>query len=167
VTISIGALENEGENLRHHATFLDVIAKDLGVKRENICDFELCLYDTQGGQVGGSAKEFIYAARLDNLMMSFCALDSLITSLPTQEADTCVRMISIFDNEEIGSTSLMGAESTLIEQVYRRLSGPKFNQTVRKSLLISAGTSLSFLEDSHTMHTNYIMTIHSLQTCPH
>lgn len=56
----------------HHSVLLDLIAKELGVGPETICDFELCLYDTQNASIGGANNEFIHAARLDNLMMSFC-----------------------------------------------------------------------------------------------
>ena len=30
---------------KHHSVLVDLIAKDLGVERENIMDFELCLAD--------------------------------------------------------------------------------------------------------------------------
>ena len=133
---------------RHHGILLDHLASELKVKHADLCDFELCLYDTQPAAIGGIKKEFIFSPRLDNLMMSYTAMASLIASLPTLNNDHCVRMISIFDNEEVGSNSLMGAASTLPEVVYRRLGGDLYDSTVRNSLLVSA-------DMAHGLHPNY------------
>jgi len=54
------------------------LADELGIEVENISDFELFLSDTQPATIGGVYEEFIFAPRLDNLMMSFCSLKSLI-----------------------------------------------------------------------------------------
>ena len=35
-----------------------------------LCDFDLSLYDTQPATLGGLYREFVYAARIDNLMMT-------------------------------------------------------------------------------------------------
>ncbi|CAG8745095.1 1012_t:CDS:2, partial [Acaulospora morrowiae] len=66
---------NDDKTLKHHPTLLNVLVNELGVKTvEQIRDFELCLYDTHPSTVGGAYNEFIYSARLDNLMMSYTAL---------------------------------------------------------------------------------------------
>ena len=57
-------------------------------------------------------------------------------------------MIALFDNEEVGSDSLMGAGSTLIEATIQRLAGEHFNAAIRSSLMISA-------DMAHALHPNY------------
>ncbi|KAJ2047306.1 hypothetical protein GGI08_006297, partial [Coemansia sp. S2] len=88
----------------HHPILLDRIAKELSVEVADIADFELCLYDTQKATIGGICNEFIYASRLDNLNSSYCAVEGLINSLSDESAaaeDSHVRMIALFDNEEV------------------------------------------------------------------
>ncbi len=67
-----------------------------------------------------------------------------------------VRAIGLFDNEEVGSASLMGAGSTLLEEVVRRVVasnlGPRgedsVSVTLRRSFLVSA-------DMAHALHPNY------------
>ena len=51
-----------------------MIAKQLKVSPTQIKDLELCLFDTLPAAIGGINDEYIFSARLDNLMMSFCGL---------------------------------------------------------------------------------------------
>ena len=44
---------------------------------EAIRDFELSLYDTCPPAIGGALNEFIFSARLDNLMSTFCGVTAL------------------------------------------------------------------------------------------
>jgi aspartyl aminopeptidase len=63
---------------KHFATLTDLMAKDIGVKREDIVDFELNVCDSTPAQLVGIHEEFVSSPRLDNLCSSLCALDSLI-----------------------------------------------------------------------------------------
>lgn len=57
----------------HHPSFIQRIAKELDVSAEHIRDFELHLFDTQAGTLGGLHKEFIFAPRLDNQVSCFAS----------------------------------------------------------------------------------------------
>ena len=95
----------------HHPLLLAVLAEELGCDAHEIVDFELEVCDTQPSVVGGAAREFIYSGRLDNLASSFCALKALIEAGDggNLAEETGVRMIALFDNEEVGSDSTSGA----------------------------------------------------------
>lgn len=110
---------------RHHPYLVMIISKEAGCKPEDILDFELVLYDTQPACIGGLNDEFVFSARLDNLGMTYCAVEGLIQSLASPSAlkeDSTIRLIACFDHEEIGSTSAQGAESNMLPAVIRRLS---------------------------------------------
>lgn len=130
----ISALEKESESgfrplqvmsERHHPYIVELIAEHAGVEVEDLVDFELMLYDTQKACLGGLNNELIFSARLDNLGMTYCAVEGLIESLSSPSAlddESSIRLIACFDHEECGSTSAQGAASSLLPAVVRRLS---------------------------------------------
>ena len=53
---------------RHHPVIVTKLAEAAGVSTESIVDFEILLFDTQKACLGGINDEFIFSARLDNLV---------------------------------------------------------------------------------------------------
>jgi len=53
---------------RHHPAIVTKLAEVAGVSVESIADFEILLFDTQKACLGGIHDEFIFSARLDNLV---------------------------------------------------------------------------------------------------
>lgn len=145
---------------RHHPYIVELIANEAGVSSSSIIDFELVLYDTQPACIGGLNNELIFSARLDNLGMSYCSVASLINSVSSSSAlddERCIRLISLFDHEEIGSTTAQGADSNLLPSIIRRLSvighgsegtETAYEQTLATSFLISA-------DMAHSVNPNY------------
>jgi len=76
-------------------------------------------------------------------MSSFSALEALLGTEETLAQDSRIRMICLFDNEEVGSASAYGADSDLIETVLSRL-----HVNVASSFLVSA-------DMAHAVHPNY------------
>ena len=110
---------------RHHPYLISIISEQAGCRPDDILDFELVLYDTQPSCIGGLNDEFVFSARLDNLGMTYCAVEGLIQSLTISNAlknDGTIRLIACFDHEEIGSSSAQGADSNMLPSVIRRLS---------------------------------------------
>ena len=88
--------------------------------------------------------------------MTYCSLMALIESKNIQE-DKNIRLISLFDNEEIGSTSAHGANSNLLPSTLERIVAsikPSVNtklaleKAIHKSMLFSA-------DMAHAVHPNY------------
>lgn len=119
----------------------------------------MVLYDTQKACIGGLNSELIFSARLDNLGMSYCSIMGLINSLSSPSAlddERSIRLVSLFDHEEIGSNTAQGADSNFLPTVIRRLSviGPAnrtetaYEQTLATSFLVSA-------DMAHSVNPNY------------
>lgn len=109
---------------RHHPVLVELIAKEADCSAEDILDFELSLQDAQPACIGGLNDEFVFSARLDNLGMTYCAVEGLISSVQSTSAldnESTIRLIACFDHEEIGSTSAQGADSNMLPAVLRRL----------------------------------------------
>lgn len=83
---------------------LQLLADQLEVQVEQIADFELNLYDAQGAALGGVAKEFLYSARLDNLATVFTSMKALVDHSQQELGnDKDIKMVVVFDHEEVGS----------------------------------------------------------------
>jgi len=144
--------DNKNED-RHPPILLKMMASELNVNVAEIKDFDLCLADCNDAVLGGAMEEFIFAPRLDNLLSSYCALEGLIKEDESLSSDSNIRLICLFDNEEVGSDSAQGAGSSIVELVLRRLSSNSENRTayeesIPKSLLLSCDVA-------HAIHPNY------------
>ena len=146
---------------RHHPRLVELIAKEAKAKPSEVVDFELVLYDTQKACVGGLNEELVFSARLDNLEMSYCSTMGLINSVSSSalENEESIRLISLFDHEEIGSNTAQGADSNFLPTMVRRLSAMSlegnpepdadaYEQTLSKSFLVSA-------DMAHSVNPNY------------
>ncbi|KAM1788685.1 hypothetical protein PS2_038464 [Malus domestica] len=144
--------------LKHHSLLLQLLADQLGCEPEHISDFELQACDTQPSIVAGAAKEFVFSGRLDNLCMSFCSLKALIDATSSDsnlEDESGVRMVALFDHEEVGSNSAQGAGSPAMLNTLSRIThsfttdSKLLEKAIQRSFLVSA-------DMAHALHPNYM-----------
>jgi aminopeptidase I len=124
-----------------------LIAKELGVSSyASILNWELQLYDSQPAQTMGLDREFITAGRIDDKLCSWPALMALLAA-SDNDNEGYIKLVALFDDEEIGSLLRQGARSnflpTVIERAVEALNPNKFGpgivgQTYAKSFLVSA-----------------------------
>ncbi|KAL9656173.1 hypothetical protein ABK040_007790 [Willaertia magna] len=150
--------DKKGFLANHHSILIRSIAKELNCKPEDIKDFELSVVDTQPSVIGGANDEFVFSPRLDNLLSCFCSLEALLASQSTLNDDTDIRMICLFDHEEVGSESSHGAGGSLLKDTIERLikvtqteNSPvdAYNACIAKSFIVSA-------DMAHAVHPNYV-----------
>lgn len=122
------------------------ISRELGVSDPNtIVNWELELYDSQHAQLGGLDKDFIFAGRIDDKLCCYAAQHALLLS-PDSASPGTVKMVGMFDDEEIGSLLRQGARSNFMSSVMERITeefapsyGPNvLAQTVANSFLVSS-----------------------------
>lgn len=134
---------------------LQLVAEELGISTESIVDFELNLFDVQKASLGGAYSEFIHSGRLDNLASCFIAVQALAEH--EVENDKDVSLVALFDHEEVGSNSAVGAGSPIMADAVERISnalsaGPLnpdiYQSTIKKSFCLS-------VDQAHAVHPNY------------
>ncbi|KAJ5562499.1 hypothetical protein N7461_001260 [Penicillium sp. DV-2018c] len=124
-----------------------IISKELGITDySTIVNWELELFDTQPAQLGGLEKDMIFAGRIDDKLCCYAAQEALIAS-PDSTSPGVVKMVGMFDDEEIGSLLRQGARSNFMGSVIDRITeafakdnyGPNLlSQTVANSFLVSS-----------------------------
>ncbi len=130
--------------------FLEALAEELNVKKDDILDYELTVYNVDKPSYVGLKDEFVSAPRLDNLTSTQAIVEGIVRN--TRENG--LNMMIVFDHEEIGSRSKQGAASTLLstilEKIYVSLDLSKldFINALEQSLFIS-------VDVSHAYHPNY------------
>lgn len=146
--------------------FMEYLASELNVKKEDILDYEGYVYNTEGGRYVGMNEEFILCPRLDNATSVVACLVGLIESTKSKSRSNSmnadgINAIMVFDNEEIGSMTKQGANSSvltfILEKLYRTLSdGGKNEQDVRKGYIdrVLNGMMIS-LDVAHATHPNH------------
>ncbi len=95
-----------------------LLAQSAGVEKDDIMDYELYLYDIAEGKVLGMDNDMISCSQLDDLAMVQASLNTIVDSLATGP----VKLIVFFDNEEIGSKTMQGADSPLLASILERIS---------------------------------------------
>ena len=106
-----------GEGKDDEAFFLDYLAGELRVEKEDILEYELGLYNTDTGDFLGMNDEFISSPRLDNLT----SVQAVTTALLEGEREDGVNVAVFFDHEEIGSSTKQGAGSVFLSSVLERI----------------------------------------------
>lgn len=137
------------------------IAGELSIQDySSIVNWELELYDTQPAQTGGLEKEFIFGGRIDDKICSWAAIEGLLASAatPSAEGDGLIKLVGVFDDEEIGSQLRQGAKSNFlpgtVERIVEAFSGTGSSanvlaQTYANSFLISADVT-------HAVNPNFL-----------
>ncbi|KAG5919849.1 hypothetical protein E4U42_006401 [Claviceps africana] len=150
---------------------VQLIAKELDITSySSILNWELELYDSQPAQTMGMDKEFITAGRIDDKLCSWSALMALLAA-DSNEDDKYIKLVALFDDEEIGSLLRQGAHGNFLPIVIERtvealgpssFFGPNLvGQTYARSFLVSADVTHAgnpnFLEtylDQHVPQLN-------------
>lgn len=154
-----------------------LIARQLGIRSlGSILNWELELFDCQPAQTCGMDREFITGGRIDDKLCSWTALMGLLAA-DDGDDDGYVKLVALFDDEEIGSLLRQGARGNFLPLVIERAVealnpsayGPGLlGQTYARSFLVSADVSHAgnpnFLEnylDDHVPRLNVGIVIES------
>ena len=92
-------------------------------------------------------EEYISSAALDDLECAWGCTQGFLKA----EKSGSIPVLCVFDSEEVGSGSLQGAASNLLESVLRRICGELslgYEQMIAQSFMVSA-------DNAHAVHPNH------------
>lgn len=131
-------------------TLKSLIARELNVQEEKIMTYDLFLYNRSEGYNWGANEEFISSPKLDDLQSAYTTLLGFIQG----ENEESINVYACFDNEEVGSTTRQGADSSFLEDVLKRISmslgysEEEHMASLNRSFAVSA-------DNAHAIHPNH------------
>ena len=140
--------EQIAEQKAHGGAVRMMLAEHLGIKPEEVLEYELNLYPAEPAALAGMNNEYIQSGRIDDLSMCFAGLEALLASADKPAPFT--RVLALFDNEETGSGTKQGAHSPVLANILMRLSGGMegLAPSIARSFMVSA-------DNAHAWHPNY------------
>jgi len=135
--------------LGEKTTLESLIEKEYKVDKKNVLSYDLTLYSRYRGSVIGANKEYFLAPQIDDLESDYGLFKGFVQAKPNQSINVCIA----FDNEEVGSETKQGAESTFLIDTLNRiksclgLSDEQLKMALAKSLMVSC-------DNAHAVHPN-------------
>ena len=123
-----------------------IIANAADASEAEMISADLYLYNREEPLLFGENREYVLAPRLDDLA---CVYTSLEAFLSADDSDS-VAVLAVFDNEEVGSGTKQGANSTFLESTLRRIAGSDEHYY----LLLASSYMLS-ADNAHAKHPNH------------
>jgi len=112
-----------------------------------ILGHDLYLYIRQKATVWGLDKEYISAAALDDLACAWCCTQGFLKARDSES----IPVLCIFDSEEVGSASVQGAASRLLETAVERICKAR---ELDEQVLLSNSFMIS-ADNGHAVHPNH------------
>ena len=127
--------------------FRKLVAEAAGVREEHLLSTELFLYPRTKAVQTGLNGEFIVSPRLDDLQCVFGCLEGFLAAKPGGS----LPVLAVFNNEEVGSNTRQGADSTFLTDVLERiahgcgLDSDAWKAAIANSFMVSA-------DNAHAIH---------------
>ena len=126
------------------------IASLCGAKPEDVLSADLFLYNRTPGSVWGAHGEFFSCPRIDDLECAYTSLQAFLTAKHAAH----ISVYAVFDNEEVGSGTKQGADSSFLTDVLSRVGAAlgaddaALRTAACRSFMVSA-------DNAHAVHPNH------------
>ena len=148
--LSAGRAGLAGDHESVPGRFLALIAREAGVRPDQILDADLYLYSRMPAAYVGLDREFIASGRLDDLQCAFASLQGILDAEPVRS----VAVHCVFDNEEVGSGTRQGAGSTFLRDVLGRINA-SMGRSEEDHLRALASSFMVSADNAHSIHPNH------------
>ncbi len=133
-------------------TLLGLCATQLGVCREDILGSDLYVYNRDKGRIMGADDAFIGSPRLDDLQCAYATLQGFLQAKPR----SFIAVYALFDNEEVGSSTRQGANSTLLADVLDIVTcGLGLCASPLEKRIFLQNSFLLSADNGHAVHPNH------------
>ena len=155
--------EEQEDGAEKAVTLAGLCAQELGIEEEKILASDLFLYNREKGRRMGAKGEFIGSPRLDDLQCAYGTLAGFLAADNGKKSEKGAKkeaqgeygaVYALFDNEEIGSRTKQGADSTFLSDVIQCICDAlELSGSARRDLL--AGSFLLSADNAHGVHPNH------------
>lgn len=138
-----------GTNIGDDFDFNKFLLRELNIDKGEIIGHDLFLYNRQKASFIGYGKSLFASMRLDDLSSSYTALLGFLDGKNSEN----ISLFASFDNEEVGSLTKQGANSTFLKDTIKRIikalggTYDDFEKIASKSVMIS-------IDNAHANHPN-------------
>lgn len=139
-----------GNDSKYENSIKEAIKRELKIEEKAIISYDLYLYNREPATIGGLDDEFIMSGKIDNLENAFLTLEGFLES----EIKGYIGVYCVFNNEEVGSNTISGADSDLLTSTLERInyslkmSDEEYKVALRKSFILS-------VDNGHAVHPNH------------
>ena len=127
--------------------FRRIIAESANVKETDILTTDLFLYSRTPATLTGAGEEFVAGPRLDDLQCVFGCMEGFLAA----ERGENLPVLAVFHNEEVGSGTRQGADSTFLADVLRRINA-SMGRSEEDYLTAVAASFLVSADNAHAVH---------------
>lgn len=128
----------------------ELISNELMIPVDSVLNYDLYLCSKEKGYIWGLNNEYFSSPRIDNLECAFTSLKGFISANNSKN----INIYACFDNEEVGSGTRQGADSSFLEDILKRINEElgfnesKYLRAIASSFMVSA-------DNAHALHPNH------------
>ncbi len=116
---------------------------------DDILSYDLFVENGEEAVLAGAENEFIMTPRYDDLACVFAGCKGIVDAKP----DSYIDVLAIFDNEEVGSLTRQGADSTFLRDTLENIAdGLGCSANIRRTWI--ADSFLLSADNAHACHPN-------------
>lgn len=126
------------------------LAEKVGVSAESVVGSDLFLYNCAAGSIWGAKNEFFSCGRIDDLECAYTSARAFLEAVPKGH----INVFAVMDNEEVGSGTKQGADSTFLEDTLARIASA-MGKTDSERRAAVAGSFMVSADNAHAVHPNH------------
>ncbi|MDA3937718.1 MAG: M18 family aminopeptidase [Spirochaetia bacterium] len=126
-----------------------LVSRQLDIESGDLGEMDLFLYDPGAGSFLGD--EYFVSPRIDNLAMCHSILSAITSSMVSAATQVAV----FYDNEEVGSLTYQGANSSFLSEILERIVYSNKENTREDYFRAKAASFLISADGAHAVHPNF------------